>query len=1712
MFIILLISYLFLTINGISIDLIEKDLNNSIEKILFLNDHLLVGTVNYLHKLSSKTLNKTNLSLELSIQSFDYHFKILSLINKNNLLLCGTVYQGYCQIYDENFHLIINSSLPIVANDPINSTIGLIIPEKNLIYFGVTYTNDGNYRWQIPNISGRSLNLTNFMKILSVNDDDTISRDDLSLRFMPRQQTTFIVQYIYSFYRGNYIYFLTNQPSDIEQTNIITKIIRFCRNTSNSLIRSYTEIPLVCLNSEWILKSAQTILDNNNQMILIGLFVKRDGSIGTNICSWKIQNEIDKAFLDNYKNCYSMGIGQRGLNFIKPNEPCRKDESWSIGMTNDDDDICPWIISDRLPYPVGGISPIIGRLFYENSLENSSAMQLYSFGSSIFFLQGLTNGTFKLGIFDFLLNINWIYSHQLSTQLPILTDIVFDNRTASFFLASGSKIYRLSFAGDCSSRLSCDECLSSSNNVFCGWCSTTERCTLLSDCSIKSWQQETNQCTQIINIKPLNASIDQDQWINLTLSRLPLLEHNEIYQCIFANQIISANTQAIKLDYNRLSCPTPSNYLKKSHIQMGNKFQVRLSVIKWPSNISIATIPEFTFYDCSSYLSCESCRSEKGCQWCSDRCSSVCTEKSSIQCPSFKLRNSSNIFIESGQSIDIPLQFSNIIKSTLECRLNETISGFIDENNICHISKIPEINTDNNQMTYLSIYENNLSIGIPIKMFIYRCDLYDSCDKCQLHVTCSWCQGKCLSKKDNQCSINTPCTSLKIKDFYPKILPLNGETFVTIYLNDIIGEKINEITLADVPCLIIKISNRIECQSNRSNSSRHGPIKIQLDNSIIIFSKDSIEYRQSSIISFNPLIVYEFGGQILTITGNNLLIGSSQQIFIGTFQCITIKKSITNVLTCRLPSLSSGFHNVTVLIDGKTILNNGIHLKVTPNPIVQDINPITSFASGGRLITIRGMYFGSAQSIIVEFSYRKWNAKLQIIPDNIISSDDGLISSFNFRTPGIPSSSDEFNSPPVDINFSLYFDDSILLPNLIQFHYISDVLLNVSTIPPTLPYTGEELKLQVENLTEAASMEDIELFIGCTECKLKTFTSKGITCQPPSKLLINTPLLLNNQQHQVDCTVYNSSISPIRFRIGFREYLIGYLSYIHVTSSRYSVATIIYLSLASCLLTVALLTFAICLYIKLRNSKEKSSSLSPIRPIEQNEKAFWSTSTSAAAGPYYQVYEQISSSSSHQNTLTRAPLLVCPYHQHYKQEYSTLSLMQQLQSKAPVLTTISIEHEQLKKLIYTSDVKSNSSNLRQSMELFYDLLGMTPFSEAFIDELIKNDCNDLLKCYIYIYRYNPLNLKSFPITRQITYLKLISSLLFQSKTNLIETFHTFDKLLDSLINYLDCGPCDQLLNRSINSLSSSTLLLIPNFEYNSIDLSINYENLLRFHLSVFDCDTIDQVKTKLIHYLNSYEQTSHEQIDLSISSLNICSCTQQIPILKQYSINSTIICRKKTSWNLSSERKSHYQYHLCQENDLIKDENLILKQLIQNKKYFNEILLNFYKEILNGLNFITIDNKSQDLFKQYIQLISDLIRQINHLMLSRSTCPIIESCLNAIADGLEFIFQTKNFFSKEIQILFEDEKKYFSSFNTNLFQLSSYPLRNSLLSSLDIRSLILADDTSIDCLFKLYQFYELHSESINQHIGENHVSVLLPVHHLLVQIRQLINSDTITII
>ena len=384
------------------------------------------------------------------------------------------------------------------------------------------------------------------------------------------------------------------------------------------------------------------------------------------------------------------------------------------------------------------------------------------------------------------------------------------------------------------------------------------------------------------------------------------------------------------------------------------------------------------------------------------------------------------------------------------------------------------------------------------------------------------------------------------------------------------------------------------------------------------------------------------------------------------------------------------------------------------------------------------------------------------------------------------------------------------------------------------------------------------------------------------------------------------------------------------------------------------------------------------------------------------------------------------------------------------------------------------------MELFYELLLMNPFRQAFLEQLIHLNNDNLYEYSSYIFRYDSFYFTTLPSTRQLSFYKLISTFLLQSKRTLIETFIPLDKLIHQLIVFIDSSPCDQLLHRSMKSFSSSTLLFLPKFDYHSIELSINYENLFHFHLPVFTCDTIDQITNKIIHHLHSIEDTFDKDVDLGLPLRNSSLCSHQIPMIKDYSIDSTILCRKTRR-----KEQKDYLYHLAMENQLIHDSKLMEQKLKENKNLFQDVLNNFYEEILYG--FASFDRWKEQmnifdqhhLFQLYIQMISDLLRRISPLMIIRSSCPIIQSCLNVIADGLEWIFQTNSEINSEIQSLFEEERKSFSSFHSPAFRIPSNSMINPLsLSPCHIRSLILEDDLAIQCLFELYQFYELYSESV----------------------------------
>ena len=255
------------------------------------------------------------------------------------------------------------------------------------------------------------------------------------------------------------------------------------------------------------------------------------------------------------------------------------------------------------------------------------------------------------------------------------------------------------------------------------------------------------------------------------------------------------------------------------------------------------------------------------------------------------------------------------------------------------------------------------------------------------------------------------------------------------------------------------------------------------------------------------------------------------------------------------------------------------------------------------------------------------------------------------------------------------------------------------------------------------------------------------------------------------------------------------------------------------------------------------------------------------------------------------------------------------------------------------------------MELFYDLLHMKPFSQAFTDQLIEKNCSNLFQSYIYLFRFHSQYYQSFPWTRDVSLWKCTSSLLMKKKTDLIHQFHLFDDFLRILIDFLDSSPRDEILNRSSNSISSSTLLMFP-LQYRSFPLTIDYENYFRFHLSILDCDSIDQIKDKIIRYFNSNEKTTQrfdsDQLDLILPSTTIIgTSSQQTPMIKNYLLTSTVVCQTKTQQKKST---SDYLFHLCRHDQLINDRQMIEEKLKENKNRLQPILLYFYQQIAQGLD------------------------------------------------------------------------------------------------------------------------------------------------------------------
>ncbi|KAJ1530806.1 hypothetical protein ONE63_005655 [Megalurothrips usitatus] len=261
------------------------------------------------------------------------------------LIVCGSLSQGSCEKYSVNniTHKPEFFARAIAANDEHSSTYAFIGPERynnwggssNVLYVGTTFTNNGEYRHDVPAISSRRLHNLDFAEL-------SFSKQS-SLQIEVKYRDHFLVNYVYGFNASDYAYFVVVQKQshlpEQEELGFVTRLARTCITDAN--YDSYTEVTLQCqargtedgqpkLLNYNLIQDAKVVpagqhLANSMGLeagdpVMIGVFspsrsISAEPQARSAVCVYSLK-DIEAKFNENIHMCFNGSLGYRNMNYI----------------------------------------------------------------------------------------------------------------------------------------------------------------------------------------------------------------------------------------------------------------------------------------------------------------------------------------------------------------------------------------------------------------------------------------------------------------------------------------------------------------------------------------------------------------------------------------------------------------------------------------------------------------------------------------------------------------------------------------------------------------------------------------------------------------------------------------------------------------------------------------------------------------------------------------------------------------------------------------------------------------------------------------------------------------------------------------------------------------------------------------------------------------------------------------------------------------------------------------------------------------------------------------------------------------------------------------------------------------------------------------------------------------------------------------------------
>jgi len=272
--------------------------------------------------------------------------------NSRTLISCGSVAQGACHKYN-----LTNITLPpefaphaVAANDGRSSTFAFIGPSKylwavaNVLYVGTTFTNNGDYRHDVPAISSR--NLYNFDYA-----EYSFAKQSM-LRIDVKYRDHFLVEYVYGFNASDYVYFVLVQKQSylhgFEEQGYASRLARMCITDAN--YDTYTEVTLECTGQDGVKYNivqdskvigaseglAKSLGIKQGELVLVAVFAQSQGITNepqskSAVCVYSMR-EVDAKFSENIHMCLNGSVENRNMDYISG--PILDGKCYKPGVSN----------------------------------------------------------------------------------------------------------------------------------------------------------------------------------------------------------------------------------------------------------------------------------------------------------------------------------------------------------------------------------------------------------------------------------------------------------------------------------------------------------------------------------------------------------------------------------------------------------------------------------------------------------------------------------------------------------------------------------------------------------------------------------------------------------------------------------------------------------------------------------------------------------------------------------------------------------------------------------------------------------------------------------------------------------------------------------------------------------------------------------------------------------------------------------------------------------------------------------------------------------------------------------------------------------------------------------------------------------------------------------------------------------------------------------